>query len=282
VTVSDALRGGFRRALSRTWPALALFVVGAGEVFAGIAAPLVLFGGLQRGDGLVLSAGVVGLFAGWAGCRAARAVILYAAFGQPPARALGYFGLSSALELTVRVWWWTGMLASLLAYVHEVGRGAAAGPSLALSVTLSGGVLLSLFATVWSDLALARSTIRGEPFSVSLAASARMLAERPGAPVVVVLATGLLRWMVELAGSSMAAMAGAAGSPVAAAWARAIAGLLAALVWAVLELSRVCALQALDAEPPPAPPGGLAPGPEQPAPPAILDAVPVDAPDTAR
>ncbi|HYV43970.1 MAG TPA: hypothetical protein VFA20_03870 [Myxococcaceae bacterium] len=278
MTVSVALRGGFRRALSKVWPALALFLVGSGEVFAGMAAPLVLLDGFQQGDGLVLSAGMLALFAGWVGCRAARAVILYAAFGEGPARALGYFGLSTMLELTVRLWWWTGMLASLVAYLHEAGRGAAAGPSLALSVTLSGGVLLALFATVWSDLALARSTIRGEPFSASLAASARMLAERPGPPVTVVLVTGLIRWMVEMGGSSLAAMAGAAGSPAASLWARVIAGLLAALAWAVLELSRVCALQALDAEPPPAPP---TPAPE-PARPVILDAVPVDAPESPR
>lgn len=281
MTVSTALREGFRRALSRTWPALALFAAGAGELFAGAAAPLVLFEGLRRGDVRVLSAGAAGLFAGWVACRAARAAILYLAFGAAPGRAFGYFALSSALELTVRTWWWAGMVASLVAYVHEAGRGAAAGPSLALSLTLSGGMLLAGFATVWSDLALARSTARNEPFSVSLAEAARALAERPGAPLMVVLVTGLLRWMVELSGAALAGAGGQVGSPRAYLWARVIAGLLAALAWAVLELSRLGALQALDAAPPQVP-ADPAPEPEKPAPPAILDAVPVDAPEGAR
>ena len=281
MTVSAALREGFQRAFSRAWPALALFAAGAGEVFAGAAAPLVAWEGLLRGDLRVLSAGAVGLLAGWVACRAARAVVLYLAFGAAPARALGYFALSSALELTVRIWWWAGLLASLVAYVHEAGRGAAAGPSLALSVTLSGGMLLAGFATVWSDLALARSTARGEPFSASLWAAARALAERPGPPVMVVLVTGLLRWMVELSGAALAGAAGPLGSPRASLWARVIAGLLAALAWAVLELARVGALQALDAAPPPVP-AARAPEPENPAPPVILDAAPVDAPEVAR
>jgi hypothetical protein len=280
VTVSSALRGGFSRAFSRTWPALGLFGTGAGELFASAAAPLVLFEGLQQGDVRVLSAGVVALAAGWVACRAARAVILYTAFGASPAHAFGYFALSSALELTVRVWWWAGMLASLVAYAHEAGEGAAAGPSLALAVTLSGGMLLALFATVWSDLALARSTARGEPFSAALATSARTLAERPWPPFAVVAITGVLRWMVELSGASLAAAAGSAGSPRASLWARVIAGLLAALAWAVLELARVGALQALEAESPPTPPTP-APEPEKPASPAILAAVPVDAPEGA-
>jgi hypothetical protein len=279
VTVSGALREGTRRAFSRAWPALALFAAGAGELFATAAAPLVLLEAFQRGDARVLWSGAAALSAGFLGCRAARAVVLYAAFGAAPARALGYFAMSAALELTLRLWWWAGLLASLVAWFKEAGEGAAAAPSLALSVTLSGGMLLALFVALWSDVALARSIARDEPFSASLAEAARSLAQRPFPPLAVVAVTGIARWMVELGGSSVAAMAGQAGSPVASLWARVIAGLTTALAWAVLELSRIGALQALDREPPPEPPP--APEPEKPAPPPILDALPVDAPGSA-
>jgi hypothetical protein len=93
--------------------------------------------------------------------------------------------------------------------------------------------------------------------------------------------TAFARWMVELGGSSVAAMAGSLASARASLWARVTAGLVAALAWAVLELARLGALQALDRaglEAPPAPP---APEPEKPVPPVILDAVPVDAPGSA-
>jgi hypothetical protein len=263
VTASQALRAGLRLAFSRSWPALALFAAGAGELFAASAVPLLLFGSLVSGDVRVLWAGAVGLGTGWVLCRVARAVILYAALGPGgPAtalRALGYFALSSALELTARLWWWTGLVASAVAFVKQPGAGA----SLSLSVTLSGGLLLGLFVTVWADLALARSASRGEPFSRSLAEAARALAERPGAPVLIVLVTGLLRWSVEVGASTFAAVAGPLAPSGVALVPRALAGLVAALAWAVLELGRLFALQALDRETP------------------VLAAVPVDAPGSA-
>jgi hypothetical protein len=298
VTSVQALRAGFGRAFSRPWPALALFAAGAGEVFASSAAGLLLFQALGSGDRRALWSGAVGLLAGWAACRAARAVIYYAALSPAPpegaallrtsARALGYLGLSTALELLVRAWWWTAVIASGMAYLGGVGKGGAAMPALALSVALVGGAALGLFATVWSDLGLARSTGRGEPFSASLAESARFLAERPLAPLAIVAVTGIARWVAEMSFSALPAVAGpvaSAGAPRLALAARVTAGLVAALAWAVLELSRISALQALElAPPPPAPP---VPAPPVPAPPTqagpvqaepILDAVPVNAP----
>ena len=279
VTVSLALREGFRRAFSRLWPALALFAAGAGELFAATSIPLLLVAALASGDARVLWSGAAALLSGWLLCRLARAVILYAALGPREGgwvlRALGSFALTSALELTVRAWWWAGAIGSWLAYLRWVGEGAAAGPSLALSVTLAGGMFLGLFAAVWTDLALARSAARAERFSASLAEAARSLAVRPWAPLWVVAVTALLRWMVEMGGSALSAPAGPL-SP-----ARVLAGLLAALGWAVLELARLGALQALDRDPvdPVIPAQPVEPPP--PAPQPILDALPVDAPGSA-
>lgn len=300
MTLFRALRLGFHRALDRLWPVLALWGTGACEVLASSALGLLALHALGSGNWRGGGAGMVALAAAWLAARAARAVVAYGALTasaaalqrQPepaagPAllgtagRALGYFALSSALEIFLRVWVWTSLVATGWSFLATAGQGgAAATPSLGLAFTLSAAAPLSLALALWSDASLARSAGRGEPFSVALLETARALWRRPWAPLAIVVVTGLLRWTAEVSVTSVAGLASPAalsgGPPPAALGAQLTGGLLVALAAAIFELARLVGLQALDLDVDRGPAEPILALPVQAEP--ILEATPVDAP----
>jgi hypothetical protein len=182
-----------------------------------------------------------------------------AALARGFSRGLGYQVVGGAAQLLAGAWSQVSLLAAGWAWFLFLGqeRGALA-PSAALTAALLGGLAVTWGAGVWVDLALARATAEGTPFSVGVFQSAPGLGARWGSAVLVILTCNVLGTLLE---TMMALPLGivSGGLSADAGWNSTVLGQLGsgfatALAWSLWDHVRAQSLLALQLDFPAPPP----------------------------
>jgi hypothetical protein len=285
-----ALRLGFQQAVS-LWPAaIAAFLCGAAEVLAGLVLMLGLLAWVQGGFSHVGMAALGASGTGWLAARTLRALVEGGAIrqGSQRMRKKGFLSLaveaSRAAPRSLSFLWWSvplellhlvgssvAVAAGLLAYARALGEqqgGVLSSAALALRLSLI--VPVSIAWALWGRVALVRAVNRDQGVLISLFEAAGVLARRPWPRVLILLVTGFAALIAQavLTGMVNAVMPGFGEAQVdwdlslAGQW---VAGVLISFWAALIELTRLQSLLALELEeePPVAPP------------PRIIDAEPV-------
>lgn len=181
------------------------------------------------------------------------------ALAQGFSRGLGYQVVGGAAQLLASAWSQVSLLAAGWAWILFLGEGRGALlPSAALAAALLGGLAVTWGAGVWVDLALARATAGGMPFSVGFLLAAPGLGARWGSAVLVLLTCNVLGALLETALALPLGIA-SGGLSADAGWSSSVLGQLGsgfatALAWSAWDHVRAQALLALQLEFPRPPP----------------------------
>src|SRR4051812_46640130 len=107
--------------------------------------------------------------------------------------ALGFFFTGGALAIASRLWIWTALGASSIAFFHSLGAQHLGGLSAAaLAFVLTIALPLAFAVTLWTRAALARAAASEEKFTVALFETARALPSRFWRSVIAVAVPGLV------------------------------------------------------------------------------------------
>ncbi|HLL55361.1 MAG TPA: hypothetical protein VK447_17515 [Myxococcaceae bacterium] len=172
-----------------------------------------------------------------------------AALGASP-HALGYLLVGFLVDLLVSWFRWVAFIATGSAYVVSLVKGGGGFlPSVGLALAITICLPLGLFATLWTQTALSRAVALERGYLASLYELAGVLAARPWRALGVLVVTGLFGWGAELFLTLFTQLGAATSSErawIVDVWARVAAGVLAALVWALMDATRFNAFAALE------------------------------------
>ncbi len=252
---------GLRAVWGSRGPTLALIAAFAAEGLVDVGVGFAVFALFVRG-GTVGGAALGGLFVLWVLARTLRFLAaggLLSRLQSPPvgflavaSRALIALGGTLLVDAFVTAWKWAALTATgwafLAALAAQEGGGRAA---FALALCLVLLLWLALFVRMWVEAALVASVMRDEPFATSLARAALALAQRPAPYLGILLLTGIVGGVgeVALAGILQLFTAGDLPPDALLPWvfaSRAAAAILVAWPLAFAWGTRVAAFAALD------------------------------------